>query len=1186
MKFNKDQQTFIESRGKNVLVSASAGSGKTTTMISKLLTLLLDDGVDILKLLVLTFTDAAATEMKSKLNAKLLQHAQMLSADPETNGNQIARIYDILERLPFADIGTFHAVFKKILTKYFYLLDIDPSFSLLTQEQEIVLGQSIDRVLDKYTKNQDEEFFVLREIFSKNRSAAAFKERLISLYYQSQEIVNFDNWYTENVNIAYEENLSKNPSVNFLLKHYKATLLSFETKINNVISQAQILQHEKGVAFFEQHKTIMSQLHAWGTPEQMLPFLYNCKIEGSIPQVREERLLEFQEGAKLLNDEFKKQLRVIADELQTPHVSVHIEKMQKTKSLLNKLHEVLNSIIALYTKQKQKKSQLDFQDLQKLTYELLTTHGEVAHELQGQYEFIVVDEFQDVNEIQYGVLKTFARENNLIFIGDLKQSIYEFRLASPKIFLQEMKNFGSNKKNNDLILFNENFRSSNHILQFVNYLFNSLMTENTVGLNYAKTSQLVCGKKEFLHYDEALRLTGQHNVKVLLLNQPSSTKKLQPQEDEPVAEEEEESLTTKEKLSQLVVSAVVDALGKEFYNPKTDSIDTVEYKDIAILTHDSDDFVKELTKTFETYKIPYFSTNKNNLFKTHVGAVLFSVLKVLNNDQNDYALTSVLLSPVGQFNHNELATIRLTDNTRNLPFYECLQNFLRADTTDANLIKIKNKLKAFFEKINNYRQLLVYKTVYQTMQIIISENNLQQHYSSLPGGEVASKTVEEFLQLLVSETFNYNLTLCLHYLNELSEKDNFKINIASGENAVNVLTMHRSKGLEWPVVILAHLGKKFNNLEKTKDFVVSQDFGIGMKFKNIYEHYEFKTLPYLASVKEKNTRELKEHIRLLYVATTRAKNYLYLVGHQDVEKLPKLSSQILFSRSYLELLLHAMTPVERQKLINLKNAQTKPDQVPQMKLNAGTWGEGLLSLYNDFAASDESLVGFEVEKLPKVSHEVVGALSQNFNFEYQQLPNIAQKNSVTAILQEEDYAHYFEKNHQVGLENLPDRKNELKLGTAYHTVMQSLNFNETLANVQEIIEKFVSVGKIEAEVAQWVNPEFVCAAIAAIKPLLLGSVKVLKEQPFYLFDNYSKLVAKADTDQKIIVQGVIDLIILHKNRAIVVDFKTNKTNNINYLKQSYALQLNLYAQSVGRAFGVQNVEKFIYSFENDALIEM
>lgn len=1185
---NEGQASFLEASGANLLLSASAGSGKTYTMIKKLVNLILIQKVDVKNLLVVTFTKASAAEMKQKLLTELQLLANFFLAVSKGKADSI-KDYDIvvekdealnlyehlvqnIENINYSDIGDFHAIFKKVITKYFYELNIDPAFSILSeQEQEIIFQKAMKNVFNNYINDADQDFFMLQETFNKKRKDTNLKDVIKTLHKTSKEKVNYNEWFENVLNTNFNTDVNSNASAIFLFEFYKNAYKSQTNRVAKLLLEAQMLQADQKVQdYILSYKNMIDSVESFENFSQFATFVFAFEGFATTPLKGDKynvELLELKEKLSNLQEYFKKQLIDKAKKDLVSHdASFFVKATKHTKNVLQKLNQVLLKVDLEFTKLKRQKSSLDFNDLQTLMLEL-TDNQKVLNELKSTYKYIFIDEFQDVNEVQYSIVSKITSNNNLHMIGDVKQSIYEFRLASPKIFVDIYNEYKQNGKTSKAIDLNANFRSSDFILQFVNFLFQKLITKQTIGIDY-KDSALVCGNAGLSEYDKKVKMP---TVELSIIDSEKQSK----QDEDKQEDNDDEDIQDMEIEALQVVKTIVDLKGKPYYNTETKSVQLLDYKDIAVLTRDGGTFTQVLYKTLNDYKIPSSITSKGSLFKTGEVLMLFGLIKVINNQVDDYSLVSTLVSPIFDFSYNDLSKIRLVTNDKNVSYYNAIKNYLSLkDGVDKSIVK---KLTHFFDTLNEYRFDLTHTTIYEFLYSILAKYDLFNYYKSRPNGTTAVNNITEFLRLVNSPSFEYDLSFCIEYLTILSENENFKLNYSSGNNAVTVMTMHKSKGLEFPAVILAQLGKSFSK-NKGEELVLSNELGFGIKLKDIENKVQQNTLQYNAAKVQKSSSELKEQIRLFYVATTRAKNYLHLIGTystKDCEKV--LYKPVLKLGSFMELVLYNFGQDSITKLQNNTSSFIiNEHQKNQLQVNHVD--------KNSFATS--SAPEFKLDLNNTITKDVIEIIKSNINYKPKPKTNVAIKNTVTSLLKEEDYVLHNPTPKTLTNKDYDSSKNNLSIdiGLAYHTIMQSIDYKDDLDIIKQKVA--ASLQTIEKHILPYVSVDKIMHAVNSVKELITNTSVVLKEKQFIMQSDYNKIVTSSAVDEKVLVQGVVDLIIIDNNTAIIIDFKTNRNTNKQVLIDTYSLQLQLYAQAVQIGYKVPVIDKYLYSFDLNTLIRV
>ena len=1150
---NKEQKLFVEEINNNILVSASAGSGKTTTMIEKLKKLILFNKVPVENLLVVTFTEAAASEMKQKLYVKLAEEIAAMDL-PES---EINYFYEQLFNISTADIGTLHSVCRKIISKYFYEINLEPNFGILTNEEYLNLfNQALEKVFENYIAEADEQFYLLFESFNDKRSNQKLKNIITSVYNFLSEKSNPKQYINFCLSECLNDNVNVNICANFILNYYKASINKFS---NEVDGYKQIINNEKLSAYLLDVYGKVNVLNSAETFTEFvselaalkLPTLYNPKVP---------ELQTVFENLKLSVDAFKK----IIAKAKKDTLQISEQEFKETTNNLNllysKLFEITLRVAEEFAKLKRDIGKLDFSDLQIYALQILQ-NKKIQEEMQANYQFIFVDEYQDINQIQEDILLLLSNQKNLNMIGDVKQSIYAFRQCMPEIFLSKYNNYLP-RLNKQLILLNKNYRCSSQVVDFVNYCFNVLITKDTIGINYLKDAQLECGSGNSGY------------VELRVIN--AQSKKSEEDSGDSVssdASELEEEETSKDVAEALEVASIIaENYGKEYYDDASKQTKKLDYKDIAILVRDAKGFAVTLYNVLKAHQIPVSTTLKTSLFNTQEIKPIYSLLKLVANNSLEIDICNVLLSPFVGVTYDELVDIRQLSSTQT--FYECLQNYTLCGKNN-NLI---DKLHKYYELLEYISYKMNYSTIMETVNSLVIKYDIINHYLSLPNGEQMAENIRQFVMLLGNAGFNFNLKKCLEFLDSLSKKDDFLINVEAGDNAVKILTMHKSKGLEYPCVILSNLGKQFNKSVYSAEVILTNKLGLGINYRNIETHKEIDTLQKNANKLFDLNQQLEEQIRLLYVALTRSRNFLFLTGTYDLSKFTTNQNKHIFSSTtFLDLIFKAFVGHEKFGFINSKPEfgfrAVNSDVVCKIKnlddvMFGATGAENTILI----SGKDDALV----ENLIK-------------NFNKVKLPakeKLATKTSVTGLMREDDYVNENELSLQVGFNEEAQNNLSLKIGNAYHKIMQNLNYTESDDEIATLINNMLLVGEIESDVKPFVSVNKISAAVKQVKKLILPNTKILREQQFLLKTSFNDIVETSTNNQQVLIQGVVDLILVNENEAIVIDFKTNKTKDVSKLINAYGLQLDVYKRAVEKGLRVKVSSCKLYLFELGSFIEM
>lgn len=1136
-RLNDIQKEFVlNDENKNVLVSASAGTGKTTSMISKLVYLIVEKKIKLKELLVVTYTKSAANEMKQKL-FKLLTSALNDIDDLEERN----RISDELDDLNNADIGTIHSICKNLITKYFYELGIDPQFSIIMdKEQKYLLNESIQKVFDKYIIEKDKDFFRLFESYNSKRDTEDLKaiiERIFTFFRSKEDV---EGWKREVLSKAYDLDITKNSCANYMFSYYKDLYARFEPEFKFLFEKADILGLTKIEPFKEIVMGFFVQVKNAKDYLDMANYIANYVVPRKPTKPKKESD----------QDEFWADLEIYFDKLKTSIAStkkaliygreeVVKDKLKFVFKNLSKLIEVVEKTEAVYSKAKQNKQCLDFNDLEFYTLKLLKNEV-VLNEVRKSYKYVFVDEYQDVNGVQEKIITKISNGTNLIMIGDVKQSIYEFRLSVPQNFIDKY----NDKENNKIFDFNENYRSENNILQFVNSIFSVLISTKTIGLDYSN-SNLVCGRT--ITKDKCV------SMDIVSLEKAES--------------DEENRGTNKEAQYEIESSLVVDKI-KEYLsrvNPIT-KLKEYDFKDIAILTRKKGENVRCLYNKLQENNIPVSVELKSNLFDNVEVIFLISFLKLLNNFEDDIALASVLKNPVFSFDENELVQIKRYKDDK---FWKnCL---------DFNIGDLGLKLKNFWNTIYEYRNFLNNHTIVDTLEKFILEKGILTFYKTLPDGLEKESNINEFLLFASNDAYAYSLNKFLDYIFGLSD-NNHILKVKANDDCVKITTMHSSKGLDYKAVIVYDFSSEFNLNAREKDLFICDKLGIGIRYFDLENRLETKTLPMLACKTLSAKNQIDEEIRLFYVALTRAKKELYIVGAYNLDKILEKRNEPIYScKSLLDLLFYSLDDLDLYKFSN---------KFPEFYINEGKTSECKVRIVENILNNVEKIDAPII--LTSGDSEIVSNLDKYFSYEY---PNknkveIAIKNSVTSIMQEEiDYERIITNISDIHSSNIEVTNDiSLQVGTAYHFVMEQLTYREDLMDIISIMADLEQSGKLDKETLKYINAEKIFEAVNAIRKL--EPIDIKKEVQFLLNIPYSEVIQNSPITEKILIQGVVDLIVETPNGMVIVDFKTNRNCSEAYLINSYAIQLDIYKKAIERALKQKIKGKYIYSFELKKLIEI
>lgn len=1133
---NEEQLEFLQSKKCNVLVSASAGSGKTSTMIQKLMQILIDDKVSIQKLLVLTFTDAAASEIKQKLFSAITEKIE--STDAENR----AFLKSQLDSINSAEIGTLHSVCKKLIIKYFYEINESPDFGMLTdRESKYLIDIAMSSIFEKYIKAHDQGFFDLYDCYNSKRNDLNLKKIILSLLDYLRNKSNYKQWIENTINSSFNSNLNENGCCKFLHDYTVNNLKEFIDPINSLIELSKANGYVKYTNFLYEKKQCLDEIISSHNFIQMQKIIFNLPtiIKPRKSSKSDTLELEFDEQVDNLNQRINETIKIIKSYIITDNEEETKNHILKSKENVTKIVAIIEDVLNEYTRLKKNRNCLDFNDLEDKMLELLE-YDKVVKILKSNYQFVFFDEYQDINEKQELILSKLVSRDNYYMIGDVKQSIYAFRQSSPKIFVSKFYKFNQDGVKNKVINFNKNYRSDKNILEFDNLVFDKLITDKTIGINYKDNSRFQ-SERNFVDC----------NVEMKIINS----------KQEESEDESKEEIDAEEKEALLVADSIANLLSM-----KKENGEYYSYKDIAIILRKRGSFLKVLCDTLTTMQIPINATISSEFFETYEINLMMAISQIGANFKNDIAL-SIVLKNLFDVSDEELFTIRKSSTDKN--FFDCVKNYDVNDT-------IANKLSKFNNFILEIRQFISYHTTYEYLQMVIQKFDILTRLKSMNGGVEKVQNVNEFLKLSDNENYKYNLHKFVEYL-DFASSDTQLQSIGSTGNSVQIMTIHYSKGLEFPAVIFAGLGKKFTINKDTNDIIINENMGFGLKSINPVDRTLSETIIRNACKIDNKKSELNEEIRLLYVAMTRPKEKLILIGRYNLDDYEKTKVKDIYnSKNYLDLIFKSIPDEYNSNFINNKKFVMYDNTDACCNVNFYKLEDIVTKSERD---ESNIMIGKCDTNLLEAFGKIVNKKVNTNTFTI--------KNTVTNILNEEkDYENINYYPNKLDSSDKLENTDALKLGTAYHSVMQNLKFTENKAEIKELIDNLVIKNIITREYADKISIEEIYKAKEVLQDYILNADQVYREKQFVMQENYNKIVKNSDNNTKVIIQGIIDLVVIKDDISYLIDYKTNRTNNEEFLKSNYALQLQIYSDAFYNATNVAIKKKFLYSFCLGKLIEV
>lgn len=1128
-KFTENQQRVVDYRGDKLLVSASAGTGKTTVMIERIASLIAE-GVDVSNIMVVTFTNLAAAEMKNRLTKKLMERRN----EPH--------IAEQLEKLDGAKICTIHSFCNDLLRNYFFVVDITPTFSVLDNGTLTSLAsETLDAIFKEYFESGDELFLKVYKIFATGRREDNFKAALLDIYHFSRCLENFEAWYAEKKQnfLQYGEN---NPIVKTLRDDVKSKLVYYA---NSLKAFAEMCK-EQGLETFA--AALNAGVADFSTDDCADFYQTVCKlIKVNLPTLprRSQKLVDgveksvedsFRQKYDGLKKELKGDKEDYSDLINNKSMETLWQETAQTVELTDKLAEILFKFDKMYFEQKKQLGGVEFSDMEQLTLRILENE-DAAQEIGERYKLVFVDEYQDTSPIQEAIISRLAKNAELFMVGDVKQSIYGFRGCDPTIFLNKYHNF-KRTKDGCVEELNNNFRSNGEILDYVNDVFDRVMTAELGKVDYKGTARL-CGSKP--------PLLATHSVQLdLAVKSAKEKREIEDMYDITRYEENDDGVTQ----GEIILSKINRFVGMA-YKDKNGEPKRITYGDIVILMRSiNSNKCADIYNTLVQNNVPVMANFKLEGYANKEVRDLVTLLRVLDNPYNDVYMVGLCLTPFGGFSENELAQIKIATQNEVLPFLSRMQAYAGSAKND----NISAKIDTLLVFLNNLRFFARSATVDEVVLKVMKETRYHLFVEGLPNGSLRLKKLYAFVDGLKGASFAQSVERFLLYLDE-TEDAAVEDGLADS-NAVRIMTMHASKGLEFPIVFLAATESGFRS--DTAAIMKNTELGLVLRKYDFDAMRVAETLGTKACEIVNKLKQKEEEMRLLYVAMTRAEFLLDIVGTVTEKDLEAFAKPAKAANSHLAWILSAW----KQKYGSVENASSCEKMTVVRE-------------------KEEKQAAQELDLLCEQYTDKLAVMQQiNFAYPYQSQTEMPSK-IVSSALDKE----YFTEDESRAEFVLYENNDRSFVGTAYHKVYQFVNYDATKEEIAAVIDGLVREGKIEEQYAAQLDRDLIYETLNnAELRRIMSQGKVYHEMPFMLFVPYDSVAVDKRFTDNVMLQGIIDLLVLGENKATVVDFKY--TTHSDLVQKKYAAQLNSYRKAVNVICGIDDVDCFVLSIADNKLIKM
>lgn len=1094
-----------------------------------------------------------------------------------------------------ASISTIHSFCLDVIKNNFYEIDVSANTRIADDSEILLLQQEvIDDLFEEKYEEEDSNFIKLIKTYTKYNQDEVLKDLILRVYSYIQASPFPGEWLEEQIeklNIEDGTNFSDTVWGKIITENANQILEDSILKLQNIRTKMTCFPElDKFTAKIEddidKYTYIQNNLSDWDTAVEAINTLKNAMWtkDQKITNDLKDEAKDVRESTK---DEFKK-----VKKLMNCSSEEAVQDIKYMYPILKMLKDLILEFSQKFYQRKREKNIMDFSDMEHLALKILVkkdengniVKSEIAKKYENKFEEIAIDEYQDSNLVQEYILTSVSRGNNIFMVGDVKQSIYKFRQARPKLFLDKYDSYKLEPVNGEdrkIQLF-KNFRSRSNILDFTNLVFEDIMSRELGNIEYNQDEYLNLGA----NFEEIQNQDYKTELEILDLSEEN---------DDIWKTDEEETEEEQEKVEDVVLEArFVARKIKELIDSKYQIIDKktgrrdIQYKDIAILLRTSSGVANVYEKEISELEIPVYSDSSSQYLQSVEIETIMSLLKIINNPMQDIPLVTVMRSPIGNFTDNELIEIRMAD--RNSSFYEAL---LKSDLEKAH---------RFLSLLKELREDEEYMTLDEWIWNIYTKTGYMNYVNLMPNGALRVSN----LRMLFERAKQYEEASFKGLYNFINFIDKIKFNqedlkaakiIGENENVVRIMTIHKSKGLEFPVVILAGVGKQFNFRDLNGKILLDQDLGMGPQYIDSDRYIEFKTLAKKAlAIKAKN-EAISEEMRILYVALTRAKEKLIIVGRQkDVNKKMSEKQKLLEIYSTIDddkinpyLLQKYKTYLDWLELIYLKEGVANTKNLFTVNINKRE--KTSVKIENEVEDISKKIIEESNKNNDEQEKEKIKEIL-NWQYKHQSIEGIPTKTSVSKLKENKEQEVQITQEPKFINEEAKTKLTGAQKGTLIHLCLQKMRETEeyNLEKITELIEGLKDKEIITEIEAQNIDKEKLLEYTnSQLWTELKQAKEIHKEHPFYINIKASRIynqINKED-DENILVQGVIDLFFIDKDdKLILVDYKTDYVQNENELVEEYKGQLDLYKEALEQSLNKKVDKMCIYSVYLNKLIEI
>ena len=1238
--WTKEQKRAIQEKGSNILVAAAAGSGKTTVLVERIIQKIIKDKIDIDRLLIVTFTNAAASEMRERILNALYK-----KIDEDPNDAHLQRQIVLLNK---ASICTIDSFCLDVVKNNFYEIGISPNFRIADNtELEILKQEAIEDLFEELYLNKDKNFTYLINTYASYKGDENLKEIVLRIYDQIQSNPFPEEWLFSkieefNVKDKLDKDFKESVWGKILIENYKNEItdeINNLKLIKNKISKYTELEKYVLVLLndIESLEEVLNSLDSW---DKAYEVANNFKFK-TWPSDR-KIVMELKDIAKGRRDHIKEKFKKITGKTFIYKSREAYEDIYSMYNSLKSIGELINKFSKIYIEKKNEKNIMEFGDIEHSALNILMKKDEdgkrvpsdVALKLKDRFDEIAIDEYQDSNLVQEYILTSISNGKNIFMVGDVKQSIYKFRQARPELFLDKYGKYSinTNEYGTKIQLF-KNFRSRKSVLDITNLIFSNIMSERLGDINYTE--------EEYLNYaanfeepENIVNYAGKAELHIIDLKNSDNEKEDDiyidnDNDDDNESKEDiiEDEKTENRKLEKVEIEAKYVAYEiKRLINSdykifdKNEGYRNIKYRDIVILLRATSSISNIFEKELYDLGIPVFSDTSEDYLESLEIQRIISLLKIIDNPYQDIPLLSVLRSPICDFSDDEITSIRLVN--RNCYFYTSLEEAL-----DSNKIEESTKIKInnFIKNIKKWREEEKYLKLNELIWKIYIDTGYYSYVGFTKNGELKQAN----LKLLFEKAKDYEkvsfkgLFNFIKYLEKIkksnSDMGSAKL-IGENENVVRIMSIHKSKGLEFPVVFLSRSDKQINMRSLNENILIDQDIGLGPKYINYERKIEYNTLARESIRLKSRLDSISEEMRVLYVGLTRAKEKLIITGvKNDFERDFENKKELLNiyenennSNKINHLLIQKyISYLDWIELVYLNNKENIEDYID-------------LKIINEKNLSFDEEEEKSIERLVFSDNKDVKNVDRLLNWEYSNIQDtiIPSKTSISKI-KEIKNAKNKEQVIKESLENKEELENSIEnliedettemdkyekevseikpkfmqntkitaaqKGTLMHLCFQKLDLKKkySLDEIKNFINKLVHDKIITEEEKDTIKIDKINQFVNSNFAERIKKAEIIeKEKPFYTYIKASDIFEN-DSKENILVQGIIDLYFKENDGNIVlVDYKTDYFTDDKELIEKYKIQLKLYKEALEESLHTKIKDVYIYSISKSREIKI